>query len=361
MKKIITCICVMTLALTSCNTTTTDNKKSFTENTLFSIIPTTDPAYCNLDSVVPTDCGLGDLFLSKTGDVIYSPFCMGMDSFTYYIGKYNITDTAINCEIQSEYSYALCQDCETSVENPNAGILKEIKKWNLILKKTKCNDVPYFIANSQDEYRQGLKLETDIDSYCKQISQIKALNQFHCAYNTQKKETTVYNKVDDEILNKIILYYGKQNLKSIPKREETDSLISLSFTENSKDELATPYSNISIPKMKSEYLFGDLNNDGKEDIIASIYADSGGSATWLEYVTLISEDNQYVLKSVASSFDLAICNGGSHDGQFYPKEIKGGIIYGTSVCYTDEDAHCCPSIKKENNVVYKKDKLVKTN
>lgn len=347
----------MTLALTSCDTSTTDNKKSFTENTLYSVAPTTDPTFCDLNSFGQTDCGIGDLFLTKTGDALYSDYCIGMDTFTYYIGKYDVTDTSINCEFQSEYSYALCPDCETFVENPNAGVLKETKKWNLILKKTKCNEIPYFVAGQSDEDLRGLKLELDKNQYCSEISKIKALEKFHCAFNPQQTETSINNKIDNEILTKIVLYYGKQNLKSIPKRDETDSVINLSFTAKGDE---TSYSNISIPKLKTDYIFGDLNNDGKVDIIAAIYADSGGSATWFEYATFISEDNQYVLKSITNSFDLSICSGGSHDGQFYPKEINNSVIYGTSVCYTKDDPHCCPSIKKESKAIYKEGKLVKT-
>jgi hypothetical protein len=363
MKRIFNLVIGLSIVLTSCNPSKTEKVTLFPDNTLFSITPTTDPTYCNADSVVGTDCGIGDIYLTKEGNVLYSPFCMGMDTFTYYIGKYNISDTGIVCSFNSEYSYYLgCDGCpeeETNPVNANLGKIRGGIAFTLVLKSTNCKDFPYSIANAKDEDRQGLRIEADKNDYCQTISEIKALSEFHCAFNPQKKETTVNNKMDDDIIKKISLYYGRQNLKSIPKIEETDSVINLSFTEISEDELATPYSNISISKIKSDYLFGDLNNDGKIDVVASVWSNGGGSATWVEYVTFISEDNQYMLKSVTRSFDLAICNGGSHDGQFYPKEIKDGVINGTSVCYTDKDAHCCPSIKKESRVVFKKDKLVK--
>lgn len=358
MKRIFNLVIGLTIVLTSCNSSKTEKVNLFQENTLFAITPTTDPTYCSVDSAGGTDCGIGDIYLTKEGSVLYSPFCMGMDTFTYYIGKYNISDTGIVCSFNSEYSYYLgCQGCpeeETNPVNPNSGKLRSGVDFTLVLKKTNCKDFPYSIADSKDEYRQGLRIETDKNDYCQSISEIKALSEFHCSYTAKSYE----NLIDEDITTKIVYHYGKQNRTGIPQRNETDSLINLSFTGKGDE---TPYSNLVISKMKSDYLFGDLNNDGKTDLIASVNSDGGGSATWIEYITFISEDNQYVLKSVTRSFDLSICSGGSHDGQFYPEEIKDGVITGTSICYTDKDAHCCPSIKKESKVVYKQDKLVKAN
>jgi hypothetical protein len=193
MKKIINYIIGLTIALTSCSPEKTENVEKvnpFPENTLFAITPTTDPNYCSPDSVVGTDCGLGELYITKEGTVLYSPFCMGMDSMTYYIGNYTSSDTAVVCSFSSEYSHALgcygCPEEETAPIDPNAGKIKSSSNLTLILKKTNCKEYPYFIANSQDEYRQGLKFETDKNSFCKTVSEIKALSQFHCSYTTAK-------------------------------------------------------------------------------------------------------------------------------------------------------------------------------
>jgi hypothetical protein len=356
MKRIFNLVIGLTIVLTSCNSSKTEKVNLFPENTLFSIIPTTDPSYCSVDSIVGTDCGIGDIYLTKEGNVLYSPFCMGMDTFTYYIGKYNISDTGIVCSFNSEYSHYLgcdgCSEEETNPVNPNSGKIRSGIDYILVLKSTKCKDFPYFIANGTDEYRQALRIEADKNDYCQSISEIKALSEFHCSYTAKSYE----NLIDEDITTKIVYHYGKQNQTGIPQRNETDSLINLSFTGKGDE---TPYSNLMISKMKSDYLYGDLNNDGKSDLIASVNSDGGGSASWCDLFVFINENDSYVLKSVTSSFDLAICAGGSHDGQFYPKEIKDGIVIGSSICYTDKDAHCCPSIKKETKVHYKKDKLVK--
>lgn len=151
MKKIIKLLIISTVILTGCDSDKTDT--FLKENTLFSIVPTTDPTFCSLDSIVPTDCGVGEVYLTKEGGVLYSPFCMGMDSFTYYIGKYNISDTAIICTFNSEYTYAMgCYDCpeeETKPEDPNSGKIISSKEWFLTLKKTNCSEIPYYLSNSK--------------------------------------------------------------------------------------------------------------------------------------------------------------------------------------------------------------------
>lgn len=359
MKKFITCIYLITLALTSCKTTKINNTSLLTDDTLFFITPTTDPTYCSADSVVGTDCGIGYLYLTKGGNVLYSPLCLGMDTLTYYMGNYNVSGAGIVCTFQSEYSYSLAPEYSEEVvthEDPNSGKIIETKQQPFILKKTNCTNFPYYILDYDVEYKTSLKIENDKSYYCNEISKIKALEEFHCSFNQEKIETSVNNKIEYDILNRIILYYSEHNLMSISNRDETDSLINLSFKEKSNE---TSYSNISIPKKKTNYIFGDLNSDGKDDIVASIYADGGGSASWFEYITFIFEDGQYVLKSMTNSFNIAICNDGSHDGQFYPKEINNGVIYGKSICYTDKDPHCCPSIENESKVIYKDGKLVK--
>lgn len=372
MKKIIKLLIISTVILTGCDSSKTDT--FLKENTLFSIVPTTDPTFCSLDSIVPTDCGVGEVYLTKEGGVLYSPFCMGMDSFTYYIGKYNISDTAIICTFNSEYTYAMgCYDCpeeETKPEDPNSGKIISSKEWFLTLKKTNCSEIPYYLSNSKDDYRQGLKTNPDKNDYCKSISEIKALSEFHCAFtestsNSQSTDNTPTpnkmtneNLVSEDIITQILIHYGRENKSGLPQKKETDSLIYLSFKEKG-DEMA--YSNLTISKIKGDYFFADLNGDGKLDILASVNADSGGSSFWDDLIVFLYENESYSLTSVTTSFDLATCKSGSHDGQFYPKEIKNGVIIGESVCYTDEDAHCCPSIKQKSKAVFKDNKLVKTN
>ncbi len=372
MKKIIKLLIISTVILTGCDSDKTDT--FLKENTLFSIVPTTDPTFCSLDSIVPTDCGVGEVYLTKEGGVLYSPFCMGMDSFTYYIGKYNISDTAIICTFNSEYTYAMgCYDCpeeETKPEDPNSGKIISSKEWFLTLKKTNCSEIPYYLSNSKDDYQQGLKTNPDKNDYCKSISKIKALNELHCSFTesssaTESADNPVPQKnspkadvISEDIITQILIHYGRENKSGLPQKKETDSLIYLSFKEKG-DEMA--YSNLTISKIKADYFFADLNGDGKLDILASVNADSGGSSFWDDLIVFLNENESYSLTSVTSSFDLATCKSGSHDGQFYPKEIKNGVIIGESVCYTDEDAHCCPSIKQKSKAVFKDNKLVKTN
>jgi hypothetical protein len=358
MKKITNIIIALALVLSSCNPNEKGKQKLLNDNTLFSISPTTDPTFCSTDSVVGTDCGIGDLYLTKEGNVLYSPFCMGLDTFTYYIGKYNITDTGIVCSFNSEYSYSLgCDGCPEEIinpVNPNAGKIRGGVEFNLILKKTNCKIFPYYIANSINEYKQALELISNKNEYYQEISEIKALNQFHDS-NLKTKKSSM-NLIDEDIISKIVSHYVKKNINYTPHRKETDSIIDLSFYENEED-LAVSY--LTISKVKSDHLFGDLNNDNNNDVLAIVFASGGGSYFWYDIFTFISEHDKLVLKSVTQSSDLTNCFGGTIEGNFQPLEIKDGILIGESICYAENDAHCCPSIKHESKAIYKNGGLIK--
>lgn len=192
-KPIILAFIVMATIFASCGNTNTQTSNEtntdstfLKENALFSLVPTTDPTFCSIDSIVGTDCGIGDVYLTNMGSVLFSPFCMGMDSLTYYIGKYNISDTAIMCTFNSAYSYAMdCYDCpeeQKKPEDPNSGKIISSKEWFLTFKKTNCTEIPYYLSNSEDDYRQVLKTNFDKKEYCQSISKIKALSAFHCAF-----------------------------------------------------------------------------------------------------------------------------------------------------------------------------------
>ena len=202
MKRIFNLVIGLIIVLISCNSCKME--KVFPENTLLAITPTSDPTYCSLDSVFGTDCGIGDIYLTKEGDVLYSPDCNGDEIFTYHIGKYNISDTGIVCTFNSEYSYSLgCQDCaEEDVKpiDPNSGKIIDSKKWILVLKKTNCKDFPYFIVNANVEDRQALRIEADKNDYCQTISGIKALSKFHCSNQTNTVIVDENKDKNDELL-----------------------------------------------------------------------------------------------------------------------------------------------------------------
>jgi hypothetical protein len=55
--------------------------------------------------------------------------------------------------------------------------------------------------------------------------------------------------------------------------------------------------------------------------------------------------------------DLCGCDYQSSSQYFVPKKISNGMIVGESVCWTENDGHCCPSLIYSTNVLFTKGKL----
>ncbi len=102
----------------------------------------------------------------------------------------------------------------------------------------------------------------------------------------------------------------------------------------------------NVPKMKNDYIYGDLNKDGVNDMIVNIggYLSISGYADNFPYSIIyvfLAQDKKYSLTSKAVSSEICGCQ----LGIFYPEEIQEGLILGQLNCYTKGDVPCCPSLK----------------
>jgi len=143
----------------------------------------------------------------------------------------------------------------------------------------------------------------------------------------------------------------------LPLTSENDSILDLVFHPKPDNSDGVPFLSAEIDK--NNFLFGDLNNDGKNDVIKSVDENCGGAAFWQTLFTFEAKNDKYELTSVIRASELVSCPEGSLGENFYISEIKNGLLYGTSQCYAKDDAHCCPSIEKETKVAYKFNKLVR--
>jgi len=146
------CFSIILLIICSCSQTikTLDGKNDIQLN----FAETTDTAFCNLDSIIPTDCGGGDFYFTNKGNVFYNFFCMGSDSISYSIGKYSITDSLVTCDFNQEYSYyngEYGRSKDGSPIDPNSGKLKGSKKFTLKLRKTHCEVMKYYFLSDNKE------------------------------------------------------------------------------------------------------------------------------------------------------------------------------------------------------------------
>jgi hypothetical protein len=150
---------------------------------LFGFAETTDPHLCDADSVIPSDCSGGDLYLTKKGNIIYSFYCYGSDTTFYDIGTYFQTDSGISCTFDRQYSYhSGCSDCtkdEQRPVDPNSGKLIKVASSSLFLIKLHCEDFEYYFESKLGKAKYVLsrtnKERTNL--FVKEISQMKILSK----------------------------------------------------------------------------------------------------------------------------------------------------------------------------------------
>ena len=99
-------------------------------------------------------------------------------------------------------------------------------------------------------------------------------------------------------------------------------------------------------KIYKRILFGDLTNDGKDELIISALANFNGSACFgYEYIFQQS-GNEWKLLADYNAIDMFLDN----------KQVIDCLLVGTILSYDTDDAHCCPSKKEEIRLKYDKQK-----
>lgn len=208
------------------------------------------------------------------------------------------------------------------------------------------------------------------------ILSIMTITLFGCGQGTQKQETSKQNIIvktssvtttpvnsetfiDNYIVDVITEYYEtKHGQNARVEKDNKDSLLTLTFYNVSKeDSYDIPLITIYIPKVKIDYLIGDLNSDKVDDLVANIETlggGGGGNVHWNDIFVFISKNGKFELKNITQSPKLC----GSYDGYFNPESIYENMLVGNSYCYDKNDATCCPSlffftkVKFNNNKLY---------
>lgn len=90
---------------------------------------TTDTTFCNEDSLVGSDCAGGELYFSKSGNLIYRFICCCENQDSYLVGTYVVAKDSIICSLTKEYTYK--------------GRIKKIDKWIFPVKKITCESFEF--------------------------------------------------------------------------------------------------------------------------------------------------------------------------------------------------------------------------
>lgn len=107
--------------------------------------------------------------------------------------------------------------------------------------------------------------------------------------------------------------------------------------------------------LKKDHAFGDLNNDGKEDLVLKLYSNTGGNSDYLDLCVFIQTTTGWKLFNIQPSSDEALK--GCETGQFIPQTIENGLLIGESLCFTETDPRCCPSLKYKTTLKWVNNEL----
>ena len=157
--------------------------------------------------------------------------------------------------------------------------------------------------------------------------------------------------IDNYIINALIDHYKGSTTKMETKK--TDTLLTISFRNMPSEDDAFDGIGlrIYISKMKKDYIFGDIDNDGVPDLIVSIDTEGGGgggNVYWNDLFVFLSKNGKFALTSFIDSPEVCGCRA----GQFFPDKIENGLILGNSICWAENDGRCCPSLEYLTTITF---------
>jgi hypothetical protein len=158
--------------------TTSVTPTKYFDNTLYRYAPVNGEDICNA-TVFATDCGIGNFYFTKKGNVFFTFFCMGQDSTSYLIGKYSITNTSIKCTFNKKYAYYEPTDKNVKVD-VNSGKIKTTKSLPLELKKLNCEKFNYVVMddNKKEKYVLQKSSGENTQRFFTDFKKIKTFEQF---------------------------------------------------------------------------------------------------------------------------------------------------------------------------------------
>lgn len=182
-----------------------------------------------------------------------------------------------------------------------------------------------------------------------------------CGCNTSSTQKPVKSiSIKDSIISKIIDHY-KQEYKNTAEMEKENSDTSVLITFNSlptKEDTSRNFLlSATILKNDSAFISGDLNNDKSDEILVSVNTEGGGGGGniwWNDIFIFQNADGNLTLLCSVESPEICGCK----EGYFYPSKIENGLIVGKSICYGEDDPHCCPSLEYDSKLKFVTNKII---
>lgn len=126
------------------------------------------------------------------------------------------------------------------------------------------------------------------------------------------------------------------------KIDSSEGQIKLNIIGEDNEETLSPIT--IIPEIKN-FIEGDLNHDGFNDLIISIYYNQAARPRLRNYC-YITKNSELRFYKVFSIHELGICeNITDTSGRFFPGKIENGRLVGQTDCLQNGDPGCCPSLE----------------
>lgn len=168
--------------------------------------------------------------------------------------------------------------------------------------------------------------------------------------STQPKPVSTNTK--KLIRNSLFNDYYKKSLKDVAsfagggfklKVDSSEGFINIYYVDEKNEGPWGPdYQIHSI----DDFIEGDINNDGYNDLIVCIPWHIG-SRPKLDIHCYITTNKQLKFFKMYTANDLGICNNNKTDtsGKFFPSKIENGYLLGQTDCFQSGDPGCCPSLE----------------
>jgi hypothetical protein len=160
---------------------------------------------------------------------------------------------------------------------------------------------------------------------------------------------------------KIIVSEKDPIIKMAVNEEKQDSVLNLTYqriTGYLEGDFIVSGIYIPLYKKADSFFKGDVDGDGKEDLLIVVYTEGeyaaarGGDAGHGEIITFKNLGDKFEIIKVTNDRDLSGCN----HGHFYPMLLKNGVLIGESHCYKEDsedyDPYCCPSLYYQSKVKF---------
>ena len=209
-------------------------------------------------------------------------------------------------------------------------------------------------------------MKTLINYFFMILSAILLLTNLSC----KKSETNSKNNIseiknDSPYLDESIVKIIKDSIVTESNSEEG---IEVSVDENKNSLMITTvlggfettYEEFS--KLKKNNLFGDLDGDGKDEVIVVVHTDGGrpNIQFYQMYIFRQKEDHKWDLITSNTLFEGIIQKNPDDicSAVLVPYEIKNGLLKASMTCLGNGDANCCPSLEYDVTLKLENNRLV---